>query len=140
MAFPRQTECTIASGQGRKPGVHATNMQRRRLLHQIQTHKSNLQQYLGFFQQAGKLVETHANFAAVRRVISEPGDAHEKFSFSSKSHKFFSPRLTWSIMDVVVSLSTLVRAAVTGCSFNQTFNSDDSEMMFDFHSFKTELK
>lgn len=36
---------------------------RRRLMRQLQTHKSNLRQYLAFFKQAGKLVETHANFA-----------------------------------------------------------------------------
>lgn len=36
---------------------------RRYLMRHTQTHKSKLRQYLGSFKQAGKLVETHANFA-----------------------------------------------------------------------------
>lgn len=91
----RDTNREYTQQTRRHPAIAA----RRRLMHQIQTHKSNLQQYLGLYKQAGKLGETLANFG-------EPGDAHETFRFSSKSHRFHCPLIRGRIMDVAVSLST----------------------------------
>lgn len=74
----------------------------------------------GVFKQAGK-----PNFAVrLPRASLVNLATHMKSSVSQPNDKFFSPLIGGRIMAVVESLVRVsFRAAVTGCSWNQTFNS-----------------
>lgn len=67
--FPRQTECTVASSAWRKPEAWS-NVGSSEVFILLKRHKSPMGQYLGFFKQGGKFVETHTIFVAGVHVSS----------------------------------------------------------------------